>query len=121
MVDTIESVNPETTFELELQMRLLLDAVMLYRANGRSKTADLTGKEQTWVKSWRIRDSEVWMGNVGYYDVVDEALWSALSRTGDHLLEVLGGDQAEYDKAIERLCERGPGGHYARFCFVERM
>ncbi len=109
--------RPETAYELELQMRLLLDAAMRYRHDW--KDPDLTEDERASIRSWWIRDTEVWMGNCGYYDVVQEALYRALHRLSDELLILLD-DPDEHEEAIQRLAGRGPGGHYQRFCFYER-
>ena len=111
-------INP-AAYELELQMRLLLDAAMRYEKG--DGEADLTEEERAHIKSWHIRDSEVWMGNVGVWDVVEDALYRHLHRIGDDLLKFeLGGDQDKFDAVILRLCTRGPGGHYQRFMFWER-
>ncbi len=109
--------RPEGAYELELQMRLLLDAAMRYRRDWRDP--DLSEGERADIRSWYIRDTEVWMGNCGYYDVVQEALYRALHHLSDELLILLD-DPDEHEEVIQRLASRGPGGHYQRFWFYER-
>ena len=105
--------------EAELQMRLLLDAAMRYR-EGEKHPEDLSDEERALLKSCHIRDTEVWMGNVSHYGVVEDALWGYFTRIGEDVMELLDGDEAAYNAMIERLCDRGPGGGYRRFLFIER-